>query len=45
MIMAGVFGFSGNKLFGKDKCVEKSLLVGVISMLVFATIYLGIESL
>jgi hypothetical protein len=39
MIMSGIVGFSGNKLFGKDKSTNNSLKWSFISGSVLLVIY------
>lgn len=37
-IMALLFGYSGNKLFGKDKSINKSLIVASITAIILIII-------
>jgi hypothetical protein len=37
-IMAFMFGFTGNKLFGKDKSTRKSIKVAILSTMILTTI-------
>ena len=43
MIMSWVIGFSGNKLFGKDKNIYKSVLYGCVIMGLLVSAYVIIK--
>jgi hypothetical protein len=37
-IMSFMFGFTGNKLFGKDKSTRKSIKIAILSTIVLTTV-------
>jgi len=39
LIMSWVIGFSGNKLFGRDKNTDKSILYGCVVMVLLLIAY------
>jgi hypothetical protein len=43
VIMSWVLGFSGNKLFGKNKSLDKSAFYGGLALGGFLIVYYGVK--